>query len=129
MNQKAPLMQHAEGSISWQKIGLDLFELNGKHYLIAVDYFSYFIEIDLLTSMTSSRVITLLKKQFARFGVPNVIMSDGGPQFVSQDFAKKWGITHVISSPMHQQANAKAESAVKVMQTLLEKCEVENTDP
>ena len=90
------------------------------------------IEIDYLTSMTSSRLIALLKKQFARFGVPNVIMSDGGPQFVSQefqDFAKKWGITHVTSSPMHQQANGKAESAVKVMKTLLEKCEVEKTDP
>ena len=110
MNQEAPLMQHAEGSTPWQKIGFDLFEMNGKHYLIAVDYFSNFIEIDLLTSMTSSRVIALLKKQFARFGVPNVIMSDGGPQFVSQefqDFAKKWGITHVTSLPMHQQAIAK----------------------
>ena len=30
---------------------------------------------------------------------------------------------------MHQQANGKAESAVKVMKTLLEKCEVEKTDP
>ncbi|XP_062583783.1 uncharacterized protein K02A2.6-like [Saccostrea cucullata] len=49
-NQNIPLMQHAEGSTPWQKIGLDLFELNGKHYLIAVDYFSSFIEIDLLTS-------------------------------------------------------------------------------
>lgn len=94
-------MQHAEGSTPWQKIRLDLFELNGKHYLIAVDYFSSFIEIDLLTSLTSSRVIALLKKQFARFGIPYVIMSDGGPQFVSQefqDFAKKWGITHMTSS-------------------------------
>lgn len=132
MNQNAPLMQHAEGSTPWQKIGLDLFELNGKHYLIAVDYFSSFIEIDLLTSLTSSRVIALLKKQFARFGIPNVIMSDGGPQFVSQefqDFAKKWGITRMTSSPMHQQANGKAESAVKIMKTLLRKCEAEKTDP
>ena len=67
--------------------------------------------------MTSSKVTALLKKQFARFGIPNVIMSDGGPQFVSQefqDFAKKWRITHVTSSPMHQLANGKAESAVKV---------------
>ena len=122
MNQKAPLMQHAVGSTPWQRVGLDLLELNGKRYLIAVDYFSNFIESDLLTFMTSSRVKTLLKKQFARFGVPNVIMSDGGPQFVSQefqDFAMKWGITHVTSSPMHQQANDKAGSAVKVMGTLL----------
>ena len=80
--------------------------------------------------MTSFSVIALLKKQFARFCVSNVIISDGGPQFVSQefqDFEKKWGITHVTSSLMHQQANGKAETAVKVMKTLLEKCEVEKT--
>ena len=45
------------------------------------------------------------------------------------DFAKKWDITNVTSSPMHQQVNGKAESAVKVMKTLSEKCEVEKTDP
>ena len=125
-------MQPHEGSIPWQKIGLDLFELNGKHYLIAVDYFSNFIEIDLMTSTTSSRVINILKKQFARFGIPNMIISDGGPQFVSQefkDFTNKWDIVHTTSSPMHQQANGKAESAVKIMKTLLEKCEAERSDP
>jgi hypothetical protein len=61
-----------------------------------------------------------------------MIISDGGPQFVSQefnDFTKKWDIVHTTSSPMHQQANGKAESAVKIMKTLLEKCEAERSSP
>ena len=56
------------------------------------------------------------------------VTSDDGPQFMNHefhDFAKKWDITNFTTSSMHQQANDKAESAVKVMKTLLQKCEVE----
>ena len=121
-NTQEPLKQHNEGDGPWQKIGLDFFEIAGKHYLIVVDYYSNFIEIDLLTSQTSTRTITLLKKHFARYGIPRVIVSDGGPQFTSQEFNSfmtSWGISHHTSSPMHQRANGKAESAVKIMKSLL----------
>ena len=40
-----------------------------------------------------------------------------------------WGITHVTSSPMHQRANGKAESAVKIMKSLLVKTHKERGDP
>jgi len=61
-----------------------------------------------------------------------MIVSDGGPQFVSQEFQSFvtcWGITHVTSSPMHQRANGKAESAVTIMQSLLDKTHKEGGDP
>ena len=131
-NSPEPLKQHNDGDEPWQKVGLDLFEIAGKHYLAVVDYFSNFIEIDLLTTITSARVVTLLKKNFARYGIPRVIVSDGGPQFVSQEFDSfkvDWGITHVTSSPMHQRANGKAESAVKIMKSLLVKTHKEGGDP
>lgn len=114
-----------------QKIGLDLFEIKGKHDLIAMDYFTNFIEVDLLTTTTSVRVVTIMKKHFARFGVPKMIVSDGGPQFTSQDFQDFvciWDMTHVTSSPMHQQENGKAESAVKIMKTLLLKSLANGSD-
>ena len=85
-NPPESLRQHSDGHEPWQKIGLDLFEINGKHYLAVVDYCSNFIEIDLLTSMTSVRIVTLLKKHCARYGIPRVIMSDGGPPLTSQEF-------------------------------------------
>ena len=104
-------------------IGLDLFEIQGKQYLIAVDYYSNFIEVDRLTTrFTSARVITLLKKQFAIFGIPRTIVSDGGPKFSSQEFeifVKQWGITHIMSSPGPQSANWKAESAVKIIKNMM----------
>ena len=40
-----------------------------------------------------------------------------------------WGITHITSSPMHQRANGRAESAVKIMKTLLVKTYKEGGDP
>ena len=41
-NPNEPLRQHNEGRYPWEKCGVDLFELNGKTYLIVVDYFSKF---------------------------------------------------------------------------------------
>ena len=103
-NPPEPLKQHSDGDEPWQKISLDLFEIAGKHYLAVVDYYSNFIEIDLLIAMTSARVVALLKKHCAQYGIPRMIMSDGGPQFTSQEFSsfvENWGIAHVTSSPMH----------------------------
>ena len=59
------------------------------------------------------------------------IVSDGGPQFASNEFSNfpsSWGITHVISSPGHQQANGKAESVVKTINNMIKKTLKENRD-
>ena len=85
-----------------------------------VDYYSNFIEIGLLTTQKSARVITLLKKHFARDGIPRMIVSDGGPQFASQEFnsfGMNMGITHITSSPMLHSKNDKAESSVIIMKS------------
>ena len=68
--------------------------------------------------------MTSLKKHCARYGIRRMIVSDRGPQFTSQEiklFVDNWGITHYTPSPMHQRANGRAESAVKIMKTLLAK--------
>ncbi|VDI75827.1 Hypothetical predicted protein [Mytilus galloprovincialis] len=123
-NQREPLIQHSDGQSPWAKIGMDLFEIKGRPYLVVIDYFSNFTEVDYLSKTTSSQVITILKKQFARFGIPKTIVSDNGPQFSSDEFrqfATKWGINHTVSSPNHPQGNGKAESAVKVIKNMIKK--------
>ena len=51
----------------WQVLGTDLFSLNGRTYLLVVDYFSGVIEISiLLASQKSSEKILALKSIFAR---------------------------------------------------------------
>ena len=91
-------------------------------YFIAVDYFSNFFKIDILTKITTKQIIHCVKKHFSCYGIPKVIVSDCGSQFISYDFSvfcKKWHITHITSSPGHQQENGKAEAAVKAAKHLL----------
>ena len=80
-NSRELLLPHPTPSRPWEKVGADLCELNGRHYLIIVDYYSNFIEVDLLKETTSEQVIEHCKSQFARHGIPDVLISDNGPQF------------------------------------------------
>ncbi|CAC5375559.1 unnamed protein product [Mytilus coruscus] len=103
---------------------MNLFEIKGRPYLVVIDFFSNFTEVDYLSKTTSSQVITILKKQFARFGIPTTIVSDNGPRFSADEFRKfttKVGINHMVSSPNHPQGNSKAESAVKVIKNMIKK--------
>ncbi|XP_067888739.1 uncharacterized protein [Heterodontus francisci] len=50
---KEPLMTHDIPDRPWMKLGADLFTLTETDYLVTVDYYSDYWEIDLLTSMTT----------------------------------------------------------------------------
>ena len=47
-NQKETLIQHVPSDEPWEKIGVDLFTIANSDYLVTVDYFSSFWEIDLV---------------------------------------------------------------------------------
>lgn len=53
---------------------------------MVVDYFSRFPELALLSSTTSAAVIVQFKRFFARHGIPEVLVTDNGSQFVSVEF-------------------------------------------
>ena len=130
---KQPMISHEIPDRPWEKVGCDLFEMKGKHYLITVDYYSDFYEIDRLSvNMSGSEVIPKLKAHFARYGLPSVVVSDNGPPFNSQqfaDFSKVYDFDHVTSSPAYPQSNGKAENAVKQAKMLMLKASEDNTDP
>ena len=99
----------------WQKVATDLFQFKSHQYLIVVDYYSRFIEIAKLTSTTSQAIISHLKSIFSRYGIPERLISDNGPQYSSAefaDFASQYGFDHITSSPHYPQANGEAERAV-----------------
>ena len=55
---KQPMISHEIPDRPWEKVVCDLFEMKGKHYLITVDYYSEFYEIDHLSvNMSASEVI------------------------------------------------------------------------
>ena len=131
-NQKEPLIPHSVPDRPWSKLGVYIFELQGKQYLVIVDYYSGFVELDLLTHLTANQVINHCKSQFSRHGIPDVLISDNGPQFSShefQQFVKHYQIDHHTSSVYHPQSNGMAEKAVQTVKRLIKKATHDGNDP
>ena len=76
----------------WKKVGTDLFTLKVKDYLVTVDYFSDYFEVE---STTTAAIVKALKHQFSTHGIPDEIILDNGPHLVSEEFANHHLITVV----------------------------------
>ena len=64
-----PLKPTVPPSLPWQKIGTDLFEFQGEHYLLSVCYRSKFPEVTKMEYLRSSAVVEELKRQFGVHGI------------------------------------------------------------
>ena len=94
------------------------------HYLLTVDYFSWFPIVRKLQSLHSMSVIKHLKEIFREIGLPRCIVSEGGMQLTSQefeDFMKMWGIQHRVTSPTNVQSNGQVECFVQTIKNILTK--------
>ena len=122
---KEPLAQHDFAARPWSKVTADLCQLEGRTLLVISDYYSNFIEVARVTAITARSIIKELKAVFERFGIPDILVADNGPQFASSEFsvfACTWEFKHVTSSPTYAQSNGKAENAVKTVKHLFKKC-------
>ena len=75
--------------------------------MVISDYYSKYTEVARLNTTTSRSVIKEMKAVFARFGVPDTLITDNGPQFSSAEFAvfaKTWRFDHKTSSPLYPQS-------------------------
>ena len=129
-NRNMPLQTPQLPKRPWEKVGIDI-TLKGKDYLLAVDYFSDYFEVDPLKSTTTSAIVKALKRHSSTHGIPDEIISDNGPQLLSEKFAKfasDWEFIHTTSSPYYSRSNGKAESAVKIAKNLIKKCKHEGSD-
>jgi transposase InsO family protein len=116
-----------EGSIPegpMSHLGLDLFACHGEDWLPMVDRYSGFPFCHKLRSTVTSSVTKVLHAWFCEWGFPQVLRSDGGPQFRSEfrEFCAKHNIEHELSSPYNPQSNGLAEAGVKNVKRLLKKC-------
>ncbi|RXN14474.1 Retrotransposable element Tf2 type 1 [Labeo rohita] len=129
--QAEPLLPHPVPNYPYQKVGVDLFDCNGKSHIVVTDYFSNYPEVATLQVTSSQAVIAFLKTVFARDGVPCEVFSDNGPQFCSREFdvfATEWGFQHTTSSPNYPRSNGLAESSVKIVKALMKKSYDGKTD-
>ena len=99
-----------------------------KFLLVAVDYFTKWVEAEALATITEARIQNFVWKNIiCRFGIPLTIISDNGRQFDSQgfrDFCSGLGIKNQYSSPRHPQANGQTEvmnqTLVRIIKTKLD---------
>ena len=78
---KETIMSPETPARPWQRVAADLFEFEGKTYLVTSDYYSDFFESDHLRSPSSVSVIRKLKGHFTRHGIPEQLVTDNGAQF------------------------------------------------
>ena len=119
---REPLQPYPVPTLPWQLVSQDLFQLNGLAYLVTVDHYSDFYEIDRLPTVQSSAVIQVTKKRFGRYGVPHTLVTDNGVQFTSdlfKSFSSKYKFQRITSSPHWSESNGRAEAAVKSAKHIL----------
>ncbi|CAN6544192.1 unnamed protein product [Malus baccata var. baccata] len=95
------------------------------YILLAVDYVSKWVEAKVTRTNDSKVVADFVKTNiFARFGMPRVLISDGGSHFCNQTIEallKKYGVTHKVATPYHPQTSGQAEVSNREIKQILEK--------
>ena len=99
-NEKEPLIQHKILERPWMKIASDILTVKTRNYLIAIDYYSNWLEIIKLKGKTAQELISKFQEMFARNGVPEEFVSDNMPfnSLQLEKFAKDWDITNPFAS-------------------------------
>ena len=96
-----------------------------QYILVAVDYVSKWVEAIASPTNDAQVVINLFKKIiFPRFGVPKVVVSDGGSHFISKHFKKllqRFGVRHKVATPYHPQTSGQVEVSNRQIKAILEK--------
>ncbi|CAN6586195.1 unnamed protein product [Malus baccata var. baccata] len=95
------------------------------YILLAVDYVSKWVEAKATRTNDSKVVADFIRSNiFARFGMPRVIISDGGSHFCNRTIKallRKYSVTHKVSTPYHPQTNGQAEVSNREIKQILEK--------
>lgn len=113
----APLHPWEWPATPWERIHIDFAGPFINHmFLVIVDAHTKWPEIFKMKNTSSSDTIAILRTLFARTGIPFQLVSDNGPQFVSEEFRsfmKSNGIQHIRSAPYHPATNGLAERMVQ----------------
>ena len=126
----APMHPWSYTARPWKRIQADYAEKNGCYYLIVVDSYSKWLEVFSMNSMTAGKTIDRLLSLIARYGLPEILVSDNGGKFVSEEFSnflKTNGIQHLKIPPYHAATtNGQAERHVQTSKQRLPNHMLEN---
>lgn len=95
-----------------------------KFLLVAVDYFTKWVEAEPLARITAAQVQKFVWKLICRFEIPKFVITDNGRQFVDRKlvaFYKELGIIPLTSFVEHPQTNGLVEAMNKIIVQELKK--------
>ena len=122
---KAPMHPWEWPDRPWARIHIDYAgPVKGKMILGIVDSHSKWIEAQVVNAATLQATFEKLQLVFSTHGLPEVIVSDNGTSFTSEEFAgfiRSNGIRHLTSAPYHPASNGLAERAVQILKNALKK--------
>ena len=121
----SPLHPWSWPSCPWQHICVDFTgPLFGKMYLLVVDSHSKWLEIYEMSSTSTTATIQVFRQVFSVFGLPEQLVSDNGPKFISQEFStflRNNGIKHFKSALYHPSTNGAVEKLAQTFKSSLKK--------
>ena len=103
------------------------FPKNGdkEYILVVVDYVSKWVEASPCAAADSKHAIKMFYETiFPRFGIPRVIISDGGSYFIDKRFRRclaELGVDHRVATPYHPQTSGQDETSNKQIKNILQK--------
>ncbi|KAK0603090.1 hypothetical protein LWI29_001292 [Acer saccharum] len=94
-----------------------------KHAIVAVDYFTKWVEAEALVHITEANTTNFVKKNILyRFGIPSTIITDNGTQFDNNKFkemCEEHKIANYYALHAHPQTNGQTEAVNKVIKHTL----------
>ncbi|KII61838.1 Pol polyprotein [Thelohanellus kitauei] len=106
----------------WERLHIEFLEpFDDKYWLVIIDAFSKWIEIEPVNSLNSENVIRIIDSCFARYGVAKTIVSDNGTCFTNEDYrllCKKLQIKAIHTTPYNCRSNGAAERVIGMFMSI-----------
>ena len=121
-NKKEPYIPIDIPTVALKMIVTDLFIFNDKTYILMIDLFSHFPVVRQLSGENMETVLKARQNVFADFGIPEVIISDNGPCYKSQEFnnfCARIEINHITGASYNHQENSIAECMIQTIKQLI----------
>ncbi|MCG8032935.1 MAG: DDE-type integrase/transposase/recombinase [Candidatus Thiodiazotropha taylori] len=116
----------------WERVHIDfLGPFMNRMFFVMIDAHSKWPEVFVMKSTSAEKTVNIMRSVFARNGLCSQIVSDNGPQFVSDTFSnfmKNNGIVHLKSAAYHAATNGQAERFVQTFKNSMRAMKSEPSD-
>lgn len=122
---KVPIRQWSSAEKPWERVHVDYGgPFMGINFFVLIDAYSKYPFIKILKNTTSEATIDFLDEIFSQYGFPFSMVSDNGPQLVSESFEtylKQNGVIHKTSAPYNPRSNGLAERFVRTTKNAIKR--------